>query len=155
MRIGFAARAAQGYNRHAMPRPPTPTALRLVQQGGKLRARHANRAATEPHPELGLCEPPEHLNSEQRAIWVRLTGDSPAGLLTKVDGDVFEGYCVLVQARNQAVRKFNESGAEVLSSATPGRARLVGARGPSELQVMSPQGCRALETWRRRTPFAR
>src|SRR5262245_2896317 len=91
-------------------RPPTPTALRLVQQGGKLRARHANKAKREPVPELGVGDPPGHLTDEQVSIWCRLRDDSPVGLLTKCDRDLFEGYCVILAARNVAARKANAGG---------------------------------------------
>ena|SRR6185369_9192083 len=97
-----------------MAHPPTPTALRLVQQGGKLRSRHSSKAKREPVPVVGLTDPPTHLNAEQLAIWQRLSADSPDGLLTKVDADLFEGYCVMLQARNQAARHFNATGAAVL-----------------------------------------
>ena len=93
---------------------PVPTALRLVKQGGKLRAKHAIKAAREPCPALGLPVAPAYFNAEQKRIRARLVKDSPDGLLTRVDGDLVDGYVMLVQARNQAARMFNESGAAVL-----------------------------------------
>src|SRR5262245_38514573 len=91
----------------AMGRPAKPTALRLVENGGKMRGRYVARAKREPKGTPGLPPPPAHLNAEQRAIWERLSADSPDGLLERADADVFEGYCVLLQMRNQAARALN------------------------------------------------
>ena len=86
---------------------PKPTPLRLVEQGGKMRGRYVARAKREPKGKLGLPPPPVHLNAEQKAIWARLVADSPDGLLERADADLFEGYVVLLQMRNQACRALN------------------------------------------------
>jgi P27 family predicted phage terminase small subunit len=96
-----------------------------VQQGGKLRTRHADRAKTEPRGLVGLREAPAHLNDEQREIWARLAECSPIGLLERTDSDIFEGYCVLLQARNQAARAFNKTDAAILIKSTPSRGAFI------------------------------
>jgi len=90
-----------------MSNPAKPTALRLVEQGGKMRGRYVARARREPKGRPGLPPPPAHLNAEQRAIWERLAADSADGLLEHADADLFEGYVVLLQMRNQAARAIN------------------------------------------------
>jgi len=97
-----------------MPHPRTPTALRIVQGGGKLRSKFKERARREPHGQLGLPPAPEHLNPEQRSIWQRIESTAPPGVLQLADADLVEGYAVLIQARNQAARMFNATGAMVL-----------------------------------------
>jgi P27 family predicted phage terminase small subunit len=92
-----------------MGSPIKPTALRLIESGGKMRGRFVDRAKREPKGIPGLPPPPPHMNAEQRAIWERLVADSPDGLLERADADVFEGYVVLLQMRNQAVRALNET----------------------------------------------
>jgi P27 family predicted phage terminase small subunit len=106
-------------------RPPKPTALRLVAQGGKLRARYRNRIDTEPVAAPGLGPPPEHLSDEQRALWARVEATAPPGLLTQLDADLVDGYVVLLASRNHAVRMFNRSGGSVLVRQASQRQALV------------------------------
>jgi len=97
-----------------------PTALRLVKTGGKPRGRYVERAKREPVPPPGLPGCPDHFTAGQRAIWERLVADSPDGLLTRVDAGLFEAYVVLLDARNEATRKFNEGGCQVLTRGAGG-----------------------------------
>ena len=92
-----------------MSRPPTPTALRLVNNGKLLRREHRERAAREPQGTPGLREPASYLNAEQLAIWRRIEADSPPGLLQRTDSDLVESYVMLLSARNAAARGFNDS----------------------------------------------
>jgi P27 family predicted phage terminase small subunit len=102
-----------------MGRPAKPTALRLVENGGKMRGRYVERAKREPKGRPGLPPPPAHLNAEQRAIWERLLADSADGLLEHADADLFEGYCVLLAMRNQAARDINtKTNAQILMRST-------------------------------------
>ena len=97
-----------------MAHPRTPTALRIVQGGGKLRSKFKERAKREPHGQLGLPPPPAHLNEEQRSIWERIDAAAPPTLLETNDAELLEGYVLLIQSRNQAARMFNQTGAMVL-----------------------------------------
>jgi P27 family predicted phage terminase small subunit len=92
-----------------MSTAPKPTALRLIESGGKMRGRFKERAKREPKGIPGLPPPPSHLNAAQKAIWKRLAEDSPVGLLEHADADVFEGYVVLLHMRNQATVALNET----------------------------------------------
>jgi P27 family predicted phage terminase small subunit len=84
--------------------PPKPTALRLVEQGGKLRGRFAKRARTEPVAKLGLPPPPEHLTAQQVELWKRIEATAPPGLFTEVDGDLVDGYVQLLSMRTRLAR---------------------------------------------------
>lgn len=100
--------------------PPKPTALRLIEGGGKMRGRFAARAKHEPKPPLGLREPPETLTDDQRAIWKRLEADTPDGLLTKVDHDLFTNYVVALSIRDTTIKKLRDTGGEILVRARNG-----------------------------------
>lgn len=95
--------------------PPKPTALRVVEGGGKMRGRFLERARREPLPPLGLHEPPKSFTARQLAIWKRLKEDAPEGLLTKVDQTLFTSYCVAVDVLDLAVERFNQSGGEIIA----------------------------------------
>lgn len=95
-------------------RTPKPTALRLVAQGGKLRARHAKKARTEPVAELGLGDPPADFTPEQLDLWQRIARDAPPGLLTRVDADLIASYVMILAARNEASRMFNRTNGSIL-----------------------------------------
>lgn len=84
--------------------PPKPTALRLVEQGGKLRGRFAKRVRTEPAPKLGLPAPPKHLTAEQVELWKRIEATAPVGLFTEVDGDLVDGYVQLLSMRTRLAK---------------------------------------------------
>ena len=92
-----------------MPSPtPKPAPLRIVEQGGRPRGRHAERIKRTPQPLAGLGPMPEYLNAEQREIWERLVQDAPPGLFARTDRDLVAGYAVLLDARNRCIRMLNE-----------------------------------------------
>ena len=105
--------------------PPKPTALRIVEGGGKMRGRFAARAKREPKPTTGLPDPPAAFNAEQLAIWRRLEADSPDGLLTRVDHDLFENYCVALAVRDHALEKFNATGGQILVKSMDGHSGFI------------------------------
>jgi len=102
--------------------PPKPTALRLIEGGGRMRGRFAARAKREPKPTLGLRDPPKSFTAEHLAIWNRLIEDTPDGLLTRVDQDLFTNYCVSLAIRDHAIEKLVATGGQILVKAMNGDA---------------------------------
>lgn len=79
-----------------------------------MRSRDRDRVAREPRPTPGLGRAPAYLSAEQRAIWARLVAAAPAGLLTRLDRELVEGFCVLEAARETLLRMFNDAGGTAL-----------------------------------------
>lgn len=96
-------------------RLPKPTALRLVESGGKLRTRFAERAKQEPRPLSPVGDPPPGFSVDQIYAWFRLTEAAPDGLLTGLDRDIFEGFVVLAAARSKLLQQYNDSSREVIA----------------------------------------
>jgi P27 family predicted phage terminase small subunit len=95
-------------------RKPKPTALRIVESGGKMRTRYKDKARTEPVAKPGLPAAPEDFTAEQLSIWQRIEASAPPGLLTEVDGDLIVSYVVSLAARNECVRLFNKTKGAIL-----------------------------------------
>ncbi len=84
-------------------RGPAPTPTKILETRGSWRAKIRSG---EPRPEMGKPRCPKRLTKEQRAIWVRvckLLDDM--GILTIVDGQQLERYCVYY-CRWRACEKF-------------------------------------------------
>src|SRR5215471_5589190 len=109
-----------------MPGPaPKPTALRLVEAGGKLRTRFKRRAEAEPKPVGPLGEPPGYLTHDQLVVWFRLEASAAPGLLTASDRDLFESFVILAEAKERLCRKFNAEAGEILRASPDNPGRLV------------------------------
>jgi P27 family predicted phage terminase small subunit len=107
-----------------MGRPRKPTALRLVESGGKLAARHRIRAEREPHPAPGIGIAPRYFTEGQRAIWKRVAAAAPPGMFTGMDRDLVEGFCVLAAAREDAAALYNATRCQLMLH-SPDEDRLV------------------------------
>jgi phage terminase small subunit len=110
-------------------RIPKPTVLRLVESGGKPRARFKERMKHEARPESPIGPPPGYLSLDQLEVWFRLVGASPAGLLTGCDREVFEGFVVLAALRAKLIQEFNDGIGGVIEKSPdePNRFILVAA----------------------------
>jgi P27 family predicted phage terminase small subunit len=97
-----------------MPTPKKPTRLKVI-EGTFRRDRLPVR---EPSPAGLLGIAPEYFTDQQRALWDRCREESPPGLLTACDRGIFEGYVVLLAARAECVRLWNNSGGTVLVRST-------------------------------------
>ena len=104
--------------------PPKPTALRLIEGGGRL-GRYAARIKREPRPTPGLRAPPKSFSAEQLAIWNRLLADTPYGLLTRVDHDLVVNYCTALAIRDHTLEKLNATGGQVLVKALDGHSHYI------------------------------
>jgi P27 family predicted phage terminase small subunit len=106
-------------------RKPKPLALHLVDGSIKKQRRERKTALLNtPQPVLGVAAPPETFSDEHRAVWARLVADSPDGLLTRCDYDVFVNYVLLIVARDKAMRQYIETGCVVLIRSTDGNNRM-------------------------------
>ena len=109
-----------------MPGPaPKPTALRLVEGGGKLRAVYRRRAKGEPRPREALGEPPAYFKRDQLQVWFRLEAGAPAGLLTAVDREIFEAFVVITAAREKLCKQFLEDNRKILIESPDDKNRLI------------------------------
>ena len=104
---------------------PKQTVLRLIESGGKMRGRFKARAAQEPRPESPIGEPPLYLDGDQLEVWFRLVEAAPAGLLTGLDRDVFEGFVVLAAARVKLCRQYSGDAGEILTKAPDDEKRYI------------------------------
>ena len=95
-------------------RAPKPTALSLIDSGGKLSTAARRRAKHEAQVLAALGEPPDDFTDEQREAWVAIAALAPVGLLTSADREVFAGFVVTATLRARALALFNRSGGNVL-----------------------------------------
>lgn len=93
---------------------PKPTALSLIDTGGKLGTAARRRAQHEAQVLDALGDPPEDFSEVQGAAWVAIAKLAPVGLLTSADREVFSGFVVTAALRAQALSLFNRSGGNVL-----------------------------------------
>ena len=94
---------------HKGGRKRIPTALHLLQGGRK--KTHRPLPPNEPHPPAIIPKCPKHLDAEARKEWRRyskLLG--PLGILTNIDGPVFDVLCSNLSAREDVEKKFRLSG---------------------------------------------
>lgn len=95
-------------------RPPKPTALQLVDGGGKLSTDAQRRAKHEAQVLDALGDPPEDFSEAQRETWQAIAKLAPLNLLTSADREIFSGFVVTAALRAQALQLFNRSGGHVL-----------------------------------------
>lgn len=89
-----------------MARRPVPTKLKILRGNPGKRALNKR----EPIPS-GDAEPPAHLNEEARAEWRRVAPElERMGLLTKIDGTAFAGYCQTYAIWAEASRNVEKHG---------------------------------------------
>src|SRR5262245_41067326 len=109
-----------------MPGPlPKPTVLRLVESGGRMRARFRERAKQEARPQSPIGAPPLYLTVDQLEVWFRLLEAAPDGLLTGCDREIFEGFVVLATAREKLCKQYNENSAEVIAKSPDDENRYI------------------------------
>jgi P27 family predicted phage terminase small subunit len=117
-------------------RRPTPTALRLIQQGGKLGTRHAERAKLEPHPDaIDPDAPPVAFTPEQRKVWDRVIASAPAGLLSRMDADLLVNVVILTAMRDQWLAELNAQGGALMVKASDRKAMIVNQHAKAIRQV--------------------
>jgi P27 family predicted phage terminase small subunit len=93
---------------------PKPTALSLIDSGGKLGTAARRRAKHEAQVLDALGDPPEGFTDAQREAWLSISRRAPLGLLTSADREVFSGFVVTAALRAQTLALFNRSGGSVL-----------------------------------------
>jgi P27 family predicted phage terminase small subunit len=107
-------------------RRPTPTAIHLVQRGGKLPARLAARANREPHCDaIDADSPPVAFTPEQRKVWDRIIASAPPGLLTTVDADLLVNLVVLTALRDSWLGELNAQGGALLVRSSDRKSLIV------------------------------
>jgi P27 family predicted phage terminase small subunit len=107
-------------------RKPIPTVVHLLQRGGKLPARLAERAKHEPHPEaIDADKPPVVFTPEQRRVWDRIIASSPPGLLSKLDADLVANIAILTGMRDQWLAELNAQGGALLVKSSDRKSMVV------------------------------
>jgi phage terminase small subunit len=102
-------------------RPPKPAALRIVDSGGKVRARDRDRVAREPRPTRSIGPAPKYLTSQQRSAWHQIVRAAPVGLITALDAHLVEAVAVLGMARQSLLEQFIAGRCEPLATSADGR----------------------------------
>lgn len=86
-----------------MGRARKPTHLRLVENDKSRRG--FKRQRNEPKPKGILQDPPAWLTEEQKDVWASVLERAPAGLLTRLDSEMLEGWVIAYCLRRSAVEK--------------------------------------------------
>jgi P27 family predicted phage terminase small subunit len=106
-------------------RKPKPPVLHVVDGSARhLGAEARKRLQAAPVDLAPVGAAPASFTSEQRAVWVRLTEEAPAGLLAAVDHDLLINYVVAIAARDKALAQFNATGCQVLVRSGDGRGTI-------------------------------
>ena len=96
-----------------MPRGPVrkPSALRVLEgNGGRGLSRRPVNGG-EPIPPSGIPAMPAHLSAAARVVWKQMAEKlHRTHLLTSIDGNAFECYCVAVATRRKAQRVLDRKG---------------------------------------------
>ena len=110
----------------------------------------------EPSPTGQLGDAPGFFTDQQRALWDQCRDAAPAGLLTICDRSLFEGFILLLYAREKLAMAWNAVGAEPLvkSKDKESKGRLVVAPQLREIRRLTEQ-LRLIESEMGFTPASR
>ena len=90
-------------------RPRKPSSLKVLHGDFEKDPQRENKQ--EPKPDVGVPLAPKHLGQFARAEWARVTKElSSMGVLTKVDRQALEQYCVAYEKWRKALKHVAEYG---------------------------------------------
>lgn len=84
---------------------PKPTYMKLLDGNPGRRPLNEN----EPKPVGDLRDPPEGLSDSQRALWIQTVDEAPAGLLKRLDRELFRTWVVACDTYRRAVAELNRT----------------------------------------------
>ena len=96
-------------------RRPLPATIKKIK--GTLQKCRTN--PHEPKPAGQLCEPPDYMSDSAKEAWHYAVGNSPAGLLSALDGSVLERWANCSGMYREALAKINRAGVSAMLVKTP------------------------------------
>ncbi len=95
-------------------RIPIPTAVKLINGNPGKRRLNEN----EPEPPGELCDPPDEMSDEEKAIWRKAIADAPPGMLREIDGTLLQLWVEAKEMRRKAREEVATHGACIVSAAS-------------------------------------